>query len=142
MEACLKLSKQSMQSLVYAIAYRSIVGSLRYLVNTRPDLAFVVGYVSCFLEASHEDHLAAVKRILRYVEGTSNWGLWFDRKKGNQMMLIGFSNVDFAGDVDARKSTIGIIFFLVNNPFTWQSTKHKVVAQSSCDSMYITAATC
>jgi hypothetical protein len=140
MEARLKLSKQSMQPLVDAIAYRSIVGSLRYLVNTRPNLAFVIGYMSRFLEAPHEDHLAAVKRILRYVEGTSNWGLWFGRKKGNQMMLIGFSDVDFARDVDARKSTIRVIFFLANNPVTWQSTKHRVVAQSSCDSMYITAA--
>jgi hypothetical protein len=50
MESRLKLSKQSMQPLVDATAYQSIVGSLRYLVNTRPDLAFAVGYVSCFLE--------------------------------------------------------------------------------------------
>jgi hypothetical protein len=74
MEARLKLSKQSTQPLVNATAYRSIVGSLRYLVNTHLDLAFVVGYVSHFLE-SQEDHLAAVKKILRYVSDTCNWGL-------------------------------------------------------------------
>jgi hypothetical protein len=83
MEARLNLSKQSMQPLVDATAYQSIVESLRYLVNTRLDLVFAVGYVSHFLEEPREDHLAAVKKILRYVTGTYNWGLWFDRKKEN-----------------------------------------------------------
>jgi hypothetical protein len=69
--------KQSTQPLVDATAYRSIVGSLRYLMNTRPDLAFVVGYMSRFLEEPQEDHFVVVKQILRYVVGTSNWGLWF-----------------------------------------------------------------
>jgi hypothetical protein len=81
MEACLKLSKQSTQPLVDATAYQSIVGSLRYLVNTRPDLAFAVGYMSRFLEETQEDHLAAVKKILRYVMGTCNWGLCLDGRK-------------------------------------------------------------
>jgi hypothetical protein len=105
MEARLKLSKQSTQPLVDAIAYRSIVGSLRYLVNTRPDLAFVVGYMSRFLEEPQADHLATVKKILYYVVGTCNWGLWFGRKKGNKALLTGFSDADFVGDIDARKST-------------------------------------
>jgi hypothetical protein len=61
MEARLKLSKQITQPLVDATTYWSIIGSLRYLVNTGPDLAFVVGYVSHFLKEPQEDHLAAVK---------------------------------------------------------------------------------
>jgi hypothetical protein len=64
MEAHLKLSKQSTQPLVDAIAYWSIIGSLRYLVNTRLDLAFTIGYVSRFLEEPQEDHLATMKKIL------------------------------------------------------------------------------
>jgi hypothetical protein len=140
MEACLKLSKQSTQPLVDVAAYRSIAKSLRYLVNTHPDLAFAIGCVSHFLEEPWEDHLAVVKKILCYVAGTCNWGLWFDRQKINQMLLTGFGDADFVGDVDARKSTTGVIFFLVNSPITWQSTKQKVVAQSSCESEYITAA--
>jgi hypothetical protein len=140
MEARLKLSKQSTQPLVDAIAYQSIVGSLRYLVNTHPNLTFPVGYVSHFLEEPREDHLAAVKKILRYVAGTCNWELWFDRKKRNQVLLIGFSDANFAGDVDARKSTTGVIFFLANNPITRQSTKQKIVTQSSRESEYIAAA--
>jgi hypothetical protein len=119
---------------------RSIVGSLRYLVNIRPDLAFVVGYVSHFLEELREDHLAVVKQILRYVADTNNWGLWFDQKKGNEVLLSGFSDADFAGDVDARKSTTGAIFFLVNRPVSWQSMKQRVFTQSSYKSEYIAVA--
>jgi hypothetical protein len=70
--ACLKLSKKSTQLLVDATAYQNIIGSLRYFVNTRPDLTFVVGYVSLFLEEPREDHLAAVKQNFRYVAGISN----------------------------------------------------------------------
>jgi hypothetical protein len=60
-----------------------------------------------------------VKKILRYVTGTCNWGLWFDRKKGNQALLTEFSDANFARDIDARKNTTGVIFFLANNPITW-----------------------
>jgi hypothetical protein len=81
MEARLKLIKQSTQPLVDATSYRSIVGSLRYLVNTRPDIIFVVGCVSHFLKELQEDHPVAVKKILRYVVSTCNWGLWFGQKK-------------------------------------------------------------
>jgi hypothetical protein len=103
MEACLKLSNQNTQPLVDATAYRSIVGSISYLVNTRSNLMFVVGCMSCFLKEPREDHLAAVKWILRYVVGTSNSGLWFGRKKRNQALLTRFSNDNFAGDVDASE---------------------------------------
>lgn len=140
MEARLKLSKFSTEPPVDATAYRSVVGSLRYLVNTRPDIAFAVGYVSRFLEDPRKDHLAAVKHILCYLAGSKTWGLWFERRKKEEAKLIGFSDSDFAGDVDARKSTTGVIFFLNSSPITWQSMKQKVVAQSSCEAEYIAAA--
>ncbi|CAA7402086.1 unnamed protein product [Spirodela intermedia] len=114
----LKLSKRSTEPLVDATVYRSIVGSLRYLVNTRPDLAFAIGYVSHFLEEPRKDHLATVKQILHYVTGTKNWGLRYEKKKEEQVQLTGFNDSDFAGDVDARKSTTKVIFFLANSPIT------------------------
>jgi len=141
MQAKLKLSRDSDSPRVDATEYRSLVGSLRYLVNTRPDLAFSVGYVSRFMEEPHEDHLAAVKHILRYIAGTRDWGLKYVRKKGDQPALIGFSDSDLAGDIDSRKSTTGIIFFLGESPISWQSAKQKVVALSSCEAEYIAAAT-
>jgi hypothetical protein len=71
----MKLSKDDTSPLVDATFYRSLVGSLRYLVNIRPDIAFYVGYVSRFMQEPHADHLAAVKHILRYIAGTYDWGL-------------------------------------------------------------------
>jgi hypothetical protein len=82
-----QLSKQSSAAPVDKTMFRSIVGSLRYLVNTRPDIVFVMGYVSRFLENPREDHMAAVKNIVRYVAGTQNWGLGFSLKKGEEVTV-------------------------------------------------------
>jgi hypothetical protein len=89
MEPRLKLSKESESPLVNATEYRSIVGGLRYLVNSQPDIAFAVGYVSRFLEDPREDHRAAVKHLLRYIAGTQEtWRvLWQGEKWGS---LVGW----------------------------------------------------
>jgi hypothetical protein len=141
MEPRLKLSRSSTTPTVDATAYRRIIGGLRYLIHTRPDLAFAVGYLSRFMEAPHEDHLVAVKRVLRYVAGTRTHGLYYTRKEEGRARLTGYSDADMAGDVDTRKSTTGITFFLGGNIITWQSSKQKVVALSSCEAEYIAAAT-
>jgi hypothetical protein len=75
----LKLSRYSEAEEVDATHYRRIVGSLRYLVHTRPDLAFAVGYVSRFMERPTVEHQQAIKRILRYVSGTIDYGLHYGR---------------------------------------------------------------
>lgn len=75
---CLHLTKTGATPGIDATSYRSIVGSLRYLVNTWPDLAYSVGYVSRFMEAPREEHMTAVKRILRYIAGTINWGVFYE----------------------------------------------------------------
>ncbi|WVZ50903.1 hypothetical protein U9M48_002109, partial [Paspalum notatum var. saurae] len=131
MEPRPKLSRESSTPLVDGTAYRSLVGSLRYLVNTRPDLAFSVGYVNRFMERPTEEHLAAVKRIIRYILGTVQFGCCY--KKRENKRLIGYSDSDQAGDVDTRKSTTGVMFFLGANLVSWQSQKQKVVALSSCE---------
>ncbi|CAA0839612.1 cysteine-rich RLK (RECEPTOR-like protein kinase) 8 [Striga hermonthica] len=79
MEERLKLMKASIVGKVDATLYRSIVGGLRYLVHTRPDIAFAVGYVSRFMEDPREDHWAAVKRLLRYVKETVDQGIIFPK---------------------------------------------------------------
>jgi hypothetical protein len=81
------------------------------LVNTRPDIAFSVGYVSRYMEARHEEHLTTVKRILRYMLLQSRLGVFYPRNK-SMIDLLGYSDEDLAGDMDSRKSTSSTIFFL------------------------------
>lgn len=110
---------------------------------TRPDIAYSVGVVSRFMERPTELHLAAVKRILRYVNGTLDFGLVYTKGEGNYL-LTGYSDSDLAGNVDDRKSTGGMAFYLNENLITWVSQKQKCVALSSCESEFMaaTAAAC
>ena len=112
MEEKIKLSKDSTAPLVDATSYRSIVGALRYLTHTRPDIGFAVGYVSRFMAEPREDHPAAVKHLLRYVAGTRDYGLVYPRRSRGELELIGFSDSDMVGDVDGRRSTTGVLFFI------------------------------
>jgi hypothetical protein len=115
MEPRLKLCKNKENEAVDPMAYRSIIGSLRYLVNTRPDLAYSVGVVSRHMEAPGKAHWAAVKHILRYLKGTSNYGCKYERGTELKPVLLGYSDSDFAGDVEDIKSTTGVVYFLGNN---------------------------
>jgi len=139
MEVRLKLSKQGTSPAVDTTMYRSLIGSLRYLLNTRLDLAFAVGYLSRFMEDLRQEYMAAIKHLLRYVAGTINHGLAYT---GDcvELKLIGYSNSDMAGDVDDRKSTTGVVFFLGDTIVAWQSQKQRVVALSSCKAEYIAGA--
>jgi hypothetical protein len=94
------------------------VGSLRYLVHTRPDLAFAVGYVSRFMQRPTTEHQQAVKRILRYVEGIVDYGLHYPRCPGAEH-FIGYSDNNLAGDIDTSKSTSGTLFFLGKCLISW-----------------------
>jgi hypothetical protein len=120
METRLKLSKKSSSPAVDATEYRSLIGSLRYLMNTRPDMAFAVGYLSRFMEDPRQEHMAAMKHLLRYVAGTIDYGLAYTRGDA-ELQLVGYSDSDMVGDVDDRKSTSGILYFLGGSPIAWQS---------------------
>jgi Reverse transcriptase (RNA-dependent DNA polymerase) len=140
MEVRLKLSKKNSSPPVNQTIYRSIVGSLRYLTHTRPDLAYSVGIVSRYMESPKTEHMAIVKHILRYIKGTLGMGCYYERKKaGVKPCLMGYSDSDMAGDVDDRKSTTGVVFFLGSNLISWSSRKQTVVALSSCEAEYIAA---
>jgi hypothetical protein len=140
MEHRLKLGKLTDGEVIDARAYRSLIGSLRYLVNTRPDLAYSVGIVSRYMEAPGRQHWAAVKQILRYVKGTIGYGCVYQAGAGSET-VTGYSDSDHAGDQDDRKSTTGVVFFLGSGVITWSSQKQKIVALSSCEAEYIAAST-
>jgi len=140
MEERLKLSRDCPTEEVDATQYRRLVGSLRYLTHTRPDLAFSVGYVSRFMQRPTTEHQQAVKRIVRYVAGTLDHGLYYPRCSG-EAHLVGYSDSDHAGDIDTSKSTSGILLFLGKCLVSWQSVKQQVVALSSCEAEYIAAST-
>ncbi|WVZ58506.1 hypothetical protein U9M48_008777 [Paspalum notatum var. saurae] len=146
-----KLSKYGTDEKVDGTLYRSLIGGLRYLTHTQPDISFAVGYVSRFMEDPHKDHVAAVKHLLRYIAGSCELGLAYPRrKKISDLHLIGFSDSDMGGgggagwDLDGRKSTSAMVFFLETCPISWQSQKQKIVALSTCEAEYIAgaAATC
>jgi hypothetical protein len=140
MEERLKLSRDSTIEEVNATQYRRLVGRLHYLAHTRPDLAFSNGYLSWFLQRPTKEHQQAVKKIIRYVVGTLDHGLYYPRCPG-AAHFIGYSDSDHAGDIDTSKSTSGIIFFLGKCLVSWQSVKQQVVALSSCEAEYIAAST-
>ena len=113
-----------------------------YLVNTRPNLAYFVGYMTRFIEEPREEHLVTIKRILHYVAGTRDWGVKYcaGREK-EKLELVNYSDSDMAGDVDDRKRTNRMIYFLSGSAICWQSTKQKVVVLSSCKKEYMDAST-
>ena len=136
----IKLSKAGGDALTDSTKFRSIVGSLRYLTHTRPDLLYSVGILSRYMEHPTSDHLASAKRVLRYVKGTLDFGLRYS-KYNSHNAIFGYSDSDFAGDIDDRKSTSGYVFFMGSSVICWGSMKQKTVALSSCEAEYIAATT-
>jgi hypothetical protein len=84
--------------------------------------------------------VSIVKRIVRYIAGTLDYGCKFQKGEGVGLNLLGYTDSDCSGDLVHRKSTSGIIFYLGSNLVTWASQKQKVVALSSCEAEYIAAA--
>jgi hypothetical protein len=114
--------------------YRSIVGALQYLTLTRPDLAYSVIKVCQFLHAPTTEHWSAVKRILCYLQNTLNVGLKIE--KSSSMLLSAFSDADWAGSVDDRKSTGGFAIFFGSNLISWSARKQATVSRSSTEVEY------
>ena len=141
MDSRLKLYKRMEDEVVRPTKYRSLIGSLRYLVNTKPDMAYALGDVSRYMEAPSQAHWGAVKQIFRYLKGTMDHGCRYERGTELKPLLLGYSDSDFAGDVEDRKSTTGAVYFVGGNVVTWSSQKQKTVTLSSCEVEYVAAAT-
>ncbi|WVZ49453.1 LOW QUALITY PROTEIN: hypothetical protein U9M48_000815 [Paspalum notatum var. saurae] len=136
MAASEKLSREQGTALTddAQFQYRSIVGGLQYLTITRPDLSFVVNKVCQFIHNPTDAHWAAVKRILRYIKGTLDQGLKV--QKSANSTLIAFSDADWAGCPDDRRSTSGFAVMLGSNLVSWSSRKQAIVSRSSTEAEY------
>ncbi|XP_042984742.1 uncharacterized mitochondrial protein AtMg00810-like [Carya illinoinensis] len=114
--------------------YRSLVGALQYLTITRSNITHAVSVVSQFMHKPSISHFQAVKRILRYVKGTLRFGLSFTLS--SSLELLAYSDADWAGCPDTRRSISGYVVYFGGNLVSWSSKKQPTVSRSSCESKY------
>ena len=130
-------SKSEQESMdMKKIQYKKAVGSLLDLTTTtRPDIAYAVGQVSQFSENPGNGHWNGVKRILAYLAGTSHFGIRY--RKEHSQHLLGFSDADFGGDMEKRRSTTGYVFLHCAGPIIWSSRKQTCTALSTTEAEFI-----
>jgi hypothetical protein len=109
------------------------------VICTRPDLAHVVSVVSRFMHNPGKEHWNAVKWILRYLKGTSHFGLLFDKNSVKGIGVMGFVDSDFAGDLDKRCSISGYVFSLCCSAMSWRASLQSVTALSTTEAEYVSA---
>src|ERR1051325_9220709 len=117
--------------------YRGMIGSFLYLTASRPDIMFSVCMCARYQSNPKESHLKVVKRILRYLHGTSKYGVWYS--KGSDCSLVGYSNSNFVGCKTDRKSTSGTCHLFSNSLVSWHSKKQVSVALSTAEAEYVAA---
>ena len=119
--------------------YQSAIGSLTYLsVSTRPDITYAVGNLAKFSSKPTKVHWMALKYVLHYLKGTMDHGILY--KKGESTEFVGFSDTDWAGDINDRKSTSGYLFQMSGGAITWRSKKQECVALSTAEAEYVALA--
>lgn len=131
----LEIRKKGIGGMINPTYFRSLVASLRYLTSTRPDIVYAVEILSRFMEKPYQSHLQAAKRILRYLSGTRNHGILYSHI--DNFNLFGYTDSDWAGDIETRKSTSGYVFYLGDGVISWSSKKQQVVALSTAEAEYI-----
>jgi hypothetical protein len=133
-----KLTKDEGGVQVDSTLYKQMVESLMYLTATRLDLMFVVSLISRYMEHPTESHMLATKRILRYVKGTTKFRMFY--RKGGDIEFCGYTDSDYAGDQDDRKSISGYVFMMNSSAISWSSKKQPVVTLSTTEAEFIAAA--
>ena len=120
--------------------YRSMIGSLLYLTASRLDIMLAVGLVARYQATHKQNHLLAVKIILRYLQGTAQYGLWYP--KGKSFTLTTYTDAYWASCVDDRKSTSGGAFYLGEILVAWLSKKQTSISLSTSEAEYIATGAC
>jgi hypothetical protein len=126
------------RKLMASIPYRQVVGTLIYAsISTRPDISYAVNEVARYMADPGPLHWNAVKMILRYLNGTRDTGLTFGGNGDSPPVLQAYTDADWAGDVDTRRSTTGYIFLLNSAPISWSSRRQRTVALSTMEAEYM-----
>ena len=119
-----------------SVPYASAVGSIMYAqVCTRPDLAFITGMLGRFQSNPGPDHWTAAKKVLRYMQGTKDYMLTYQRS--DNLQVVGYSDADYAGYMDSKKSTSGYVFTLAGGAISWKSSEQTITASSTMQTEFI-----
>ncbi|BBH08831.1 hypothetical protein Prudu_021147 [Prunus dulcis] len=117
--------------------YRKLVGSLLYLTATRPDVMYAASLLARYMHGPSNKHYGTAKRVLRYVQGTLDYGLMYE--KGKKAVLVGYCDSDWGGSIKDSKSTSGYAFSFGSGVFSWASVKQSCVALSTAEAEYVSA---
>ncbi|CAJ2637826.1 unnamed protein product [Trifolium pratense] len=115
-------------------SYRRLVGKLLYLTTTRPDIAFVTQQLSQFLTSPTQAHYDTACRVVKFLKGSPGRGLYFSRT--SKLQLLGFTDANWVGCLDTRRSTSGYCFFLGSSLISWRAKKQHTIARSSSEAEY------
>nr|GEU78164.1 ribonuclease H-like domain, reverse transcriptase, RNA-dependent DNA polymerase [Tanacetum cinerariifolium] len=132
-----RLTKITERTMVNPTEYRSLIGCLRYLLHIRPDLSYYVGLLSHFMQEPKEQHMKAIRQVLRYVKRTKDHGITYKHNGGNK--IHGYNDSSYGVNTQEGKGTTGIIFYYGESPISWSIQKQAIVALSSCESKFIAA---
>lgn len=117
--------------------YRELLGSLMYvMMSTRPDICYQVGYLGRFQQHPGQQHWIALKRVVRYLQGSKHLTLEL-KSNEHAKPLVGFADADWAADIADRKSVSGYLFQVFGNTVSWSSKKQTTVATSSSEAEYV-----
>ena len=118
--------------------YQQAIGCLTYLSTaTRPDISVAVSALSRYMSCPSKAHWTRVKRIIRYLKGTIDFGLKFSCVSDENPQVIGYSDADWAGDLDTRRSTSGYVFQIGQSTVSWCSKREATVAKSTTEAEYV-----
>nr|GEX02269.1 ribonuclease H-like domain, reverse transcriptase, RNA-dependent DNA polymerase [Tanacetum cinerariifolium] len=130
-----RLTNVTEGTMVNSIEYRSLIGCLRYLLHTRPDLSYSAGLLRRFMQEPREQHIKAIRQVLRYVKGKKDYGITY--KHNGENKIHGYNDSSYGVNTQEGKETTGIIFYYGESPISWSTQKQATVALSSCESEFI-----
>ena len=120
--------------------YRSMIGGILYLTTNRPDISYSVEVCARYQANPKESHMISLKRIIKYVKITADFGVWYSKDIND--VLAGYSDADWVGNVDDRKSTLEGCFYMGNNLVSWMSKKQNSISLSTKEAEYIVVGSC